>query len=421
MNFCPKCRKKLVVQDFCVECGADLSEFLNNDSSNDSLGAFDFSVLQDANEKLIAQSGLVIENGVLTGYTGKKTSVVIPSSVEEIFERAFYNNSFITDVEIGNGVSAIGKSAFAHCRYLKRVKIPKSVKQIGEYAFYATQLDYLMLDEYNLSILTPCLSANAIKYLNTGADIKPVIKEENGSLVISIRELEAKATEYFNELKRKEEEERRRQQEEARRKYELLMADIGKVWTFGSYYINSGSIKDPIEWIVLERHENKALLISKYALAYKKFNETNVSCWWTTCTLRKWLNEDFLNSAFSASEKERILTLKNVRGGCRCFEDYRLDEDKVFILAEYEARKYFKTNSERVCELIPYEKNKCGGNYYPGSWLCARVLNDGGIFSNHDYRVEWAIHGDGRVYKNYNTAFCVTMDCCVRPAIWISM
>lgn len=41
MNYCPKCRKKLVVEDFCVECGADLSEYL----SKQRLDGFDFSAM----------------------------------------------------------------------------------------------------------------------------------------------------------------------------------------------------------------------------------------------------------------------------------------------------------------------------------------------------------------------------------------
>lgn len=56
---------------------------------------------------------------------------------------------------------------------------------------------------------------------------------------------------------------------------------------------------------------------------------------WETCTLRKWLNEDFLESGFSEEERDRILEQEihavdnekyNVSGG----NDTR---DKVFLLS----------------------------------------------------------------------------------------
>lgn len=34
MQYCPKCREKLIVEDFCVECGADLSEYISVDGDN---------------------------------------------------------------------------------------------------------------------------------------------------------------------------------------------------------------------------------------------------------------------------------------------------------------------------------------------------------------------------------------------------
>ena len=135
MNFCPKCRKKLVVQDFCVECGADLSEYLNNCTS-DSLGGFDFSAMQnEANKQLSEQIGLQVENGVLVKYTGKTREVVIPKGVTEIFDGAFENNEIISSVVIPEGVKIIGKRAFYGCRYLKTVKIPSTVEEIYNEAF----------------------------------------------------------------------------------------------------------------------------------------------------------------------------------------------------------------------------------------------------------------------------------------------
>ena len=421
MNFCPKCRKKLVVQDFCVECGADLTEYLNGAPSVDSsIDTFDFSVLHNANEQLIEQSGLVVENDVLTGYTGKKTSVYIPSSVDGIFDRVFYNNDVLTEVIIENGVSFIGKYAFAGCRYLKKIKIPKSVNQIGECAFYGTQLDYLTLDEYNEAVVKACLSVNALNYLNAGANPRDFIKNENGSIVANIRELEGKAIEYFNERKRKEQEERERHRREEARKRELILADIGKIWTFGSYYINSGSRKEPIEWIVVARQEGRAMLVTKDAIAYKKYNEANASCYYANCTLRKWLVNDFFGEAFSSSEKARMLTLKeageNASFNITSYRYGGVENDKIFLLSKDNVCTYLKTPEQRQCKTTPYALNN--GQYCYSWWLDSYAYQ--GSFGN-SYYANIVRHDGATSLVINNGGYTITFENGVRPAIWINV
>ncbi len=362
MNFCPKCRKKLVVQDFCVECGADLSEYLNGAPNADSsFDTFDFSVLQNANEQLIEQSGLVIENGVLTGYTGKKTSVYIPSSVEEIFDKAFYSNDFITDVEIADGATVIGKSAFANCRYLKGIKIPKSVKQIGEYAFYSTSLDELLLDEYNETYIKACLSANAINCVNMGLNLRDFVRNENGSVIVNIKAIEAKAVEYINEYRRKEEERQALLRKEAEKKIILESWKIGGYPKFGTYYYRNTHEKFPIEWYVLAREGSKALIISRYVIDSEKYHNESTDITWENSTIRKWLNNEFINTAFSNNEREKIQTtyVLNPNNSAKGTVGGNSTYDKIFLLSTDEARKYFRSDSERIGKPTPYCMRKC--------------------------------------------------------------
>ena len=42
----------------------------------------------------------------------------------------------ITTINIANGVTTIGSSAFSLCTSLEHVSIPSSVTSIGQYAFY---------------------------------------------------------------------------------------------------------------------------------------------------------------------------------------------------------------------------------------------------------------------------------------------
>ena len=77
---------------------------------------------------------------------------------------------------------------------------------------------------------------------------------------------------------------------------------------FGSYPQSdvSGNTKEPIEWIVLDRQGNKTLLLSKYILDCKCYNDVEKDITWENCTLRYWLNNTFYNTVFSSSEKSYI-------------------------------------------------------------------------------------------------------------------
>ena len=51
----------------------------------------------------------------------------------------------------------------------------------------------------------------------------------------------------------------------------LNNATVGSTVTFGNY--EQGDGQAPIEWVVLDRQEDRALLLSKYALDAKPFHE----------------------------------------------------------------------------------------------------------------------------------------------------
>ena len=71
--------------------------------------------------------------------------------------------------------------------------------------------------------------------------------------------------------------------------------------------------KEPeaLHWKVLEEENGVLLLISSHIIASKRYNDTKVDVTWESCSLRKWLNEDFYNSAFSDEEKNRIVVSDN--------------------------------------------------------------------------------------------------------------
>ena len=79
--------------------------------------------------------GFVIENGVLTAYTGAGGAIVIPSSVTEIGAKVFNENQTITSVTFAGSVTKIGEMAFRECDALTSVQLPDSLKTIDFGAF----------------------------------------------------------------------------------------------------------------------------------------------------------------------------------------------------------------------------------------------------------------------------------------------
>ena len=107
---------------------------------------------------------------------------------------------------------------------------------------------------------------------------------------------------------------------------------------------------EPIEWQVIGTRDGHTLLLSKYALESNKYNETYMEIDWENCTLRSWLNNDFYNTAFSASDRKRIVTAHNENPDS--YDLYKqLDpsygavggnatDDNVFLLSFEEVRDY---------------------------------------------------------------------------------
>lgn len=114
--------------------------------------------------------------------------------------------------------------------------------------------------------------------------------------------------------------------------------------TFGSYPQSdaSGNIKEPIEWIVLDRQGNKHFLLSKYILDCKPYNEEQKDVTWEDCTLRSWLNSVFLNTAFDSSKQKNIenTDVINVDNWSGIHGNNTID--KVFCLGRNDVEKYFQ-------------------------------------------------------------------------------
>ena len=106
----------------------------------------------------------IIETATNTLHSGCKTTI-IPNSVTNIGDYAFYECSGLTSVTIPNSVTSIGWYAFYGCKGLTSVTIGNSVTSIGKYAF-ADCPD--LLDVYCYAEEVPSTESNAFIYSPIG-------------------------------------------------------------------------------------------------------------------------------------------------------------------------------------------------------------------------------------------------------------
>lgn len=125
---------------------------------------------------------------------------------------------------------------------------------------------------------------------------------------------------------------------------DTVIDDIETI-SFGTYPQSdeNGNLKEPIEWIVLDTNGGKSLLLSKYILDCKCYDNDFSYGLWEKCSLRKWLNDYFYNLAFDEKEKGMIVSsqLKNATNFDYKTRDGKDTIDKIFCLSIDEIFKYF--------------------------------------------------------------------------------
>ncbi len=124
-------------------------------------------------------------------------------------------------------------------------------------------------------------------------------------------------------------------------------AQVGDIIQFGHYeqdaHTSNGS--EPIDWIVLERTDDSVMVISRFDLECIEYNEKYDQVSWAECTLRTWLNDVFLEEAFSKKEKAMIQTVNTGTAGSDSGADVM---DQVFLLNEEEVTRYFPEEQDRM-------------------------------------------------------------------------
>lgn len=213
---------------------------------------------------------------------------------------------------------------------------------------------------------------------------------------------------------------------------ESPMSDlVGESLFFGNYEqdgdLDNG--QEPVEWTVLDVRDGKALLLSRYGLDAVPYNEEDVDVTWETCTLRAWLNDGFLNDAFTDEELSAILVTEVDNGPDQGYPEWDADggtttQDRVFLLSYAEAHRYLG---------VRYRENSVMARAAPTTYaasLGVHTFSETKTEDGEDAGQWWlrspsfakgaasAVNTHGALYGNFGIC---SDGVCVRPAMWVDL
>ncbi len=191
-------------------------------------------------------------------------------------------------------------------------------------------------------------------------------------------------------------------------------AKVGSIVTFGTYTEESDTLeKSKIDWRVLAKEDDRILVISSRIIdAMPYHNVSDVDVTWETCSLRKWLNGTFINSAFNSAEKKLIIESEVLteKASYSDTDPGNNTKDKIFLLSESEFEKYLHSDGSCFATNYATEKTAKGYSTYLYSWWlrspgASPYLASDVFISTSDVDSTYA------AYPNNG----------VRPAMWISL
>ena len=220
---------------------------------------------------------------------------------------------------------------------------------------------------------------------------------------------------------------------------------VGDIITFGTYEQDNLTIfgPEPIEWIVLDVQDGKALLLSRYGLYPKPYNTDWVYVTWEDCTLRTWLNDDFLNEAFNPEEQSSILITEVDNSDAQGFDWTTVEgdgttggnntEDRIFLLSCAEADRYLGVKCHNIdagdnvqSRVAPTKyaiSNRAFADYGDEDRAACKT-SDGKragwwwLRSPGDYQANAAVVSQ---FGSFTTKYADNEFICVRPALWVNL
>lgn len=164
---------------------------------------------------------------------------------------------------------------------------------------------------------------------------------------------------------------------------------VGDTVQLGSYEQDNDETNgaETLDWQVLEVDGTTATLITKYGIDVQDYHFSGSSVHWGDTSLRAWLNDTFLNAAFSAEEQDMLIRTKvenfdtDAAANSLMYSwmiDPVVSEDLVWLLDIDEANRYFPDEQDKLV--------------YPTKYVTAR-----GVTTNNMGYAQWLLRTD----KNY--------------------
>ena len=175
--------------------------------------------------------------------------------------------------------------------------------------------------------------------------------------------------------------------------------------------------KEDLEWEILEYSEDgkSAFVISKYVVIRQQYNKNGGKTTWEKCSLRKWLNDEFINTAFSDSEKALIktVTVKTENNSDYKTKGGKDTQDRIFILSKPEADKYYlPENADKKTDYDDMALNSRICTIKNGARINWCLRTPGYSQDQH-----MSVDSDGTISYNDKTNIYFG----VRPVFWIEL
>ncbi len=228
--------------------------------------------------------------------------VVFSDGLEEIPPRMFKGKMNLEKVTLPPYLTWIGREAFKNCSNLKEANIPMGLKFIGESAFESCT-------KLKCDVLDPATEIDISAFIHTDIYVYPA---ENMSI------------------------------------------------SFGRYYQGLyGAEKTPVIWRQIGKQDDDLLFISDKCLEYMYFdgNEAlsayrtyygSYKTKWEDCSLRTWLNDEFLEEVFMPDERS---LLQKVNG----------DSVSILTHSQFSKVNWFGHSLSRCSEYVLNKKKKQKG------------------------------------------------------------
>ncbi len=175
--------------------------------------------------------------------------------------------------------------------------------------------------------------------------------------------------------------------------------------------------------------DGKSLLLSRYGLDAKPYNTVWSHITWEQCTLRKWLNGEFLKAAFSEEEQSAIMLTNVDNSKAQGYSGWGTNggsntQDRIFLLSYAEANKYlgvtYDDSNTQKSRVAPTAWAKAQGASTNDSYTTAEGKPAGWWWlrspGTYQYNAANVFNDGSLIDSNVNDDFDV-----VRPAFWMNL